>query len=253
MKFYIAGFMLLLLTLTVGCSDSTLTNDNTQSAIRNVKTHLLAHDRTEEQEQDRNRKPTELIAFSEIRPGMKVLDVGAGGGYMTEILSAAVGPNGSVYSQNTPFAKDFQDGNYIAPLYNRTRNNRLPNVKIKIWDMNAFPTDLHLDAAFWGTNLHDFVSADNSKVLAILDTIKHALKPGGTLVITDHVGVKGKDNAAWHRVEPGLIEMLLERAGFKNIEHSDLYRNNADPHNISVFDPQIRGTTDRYLVKAIAP
>jgi hypothetical protein len=35
-----------------------------------------------------------------LRPGMKVLDMGAGGGYSTELLARAVAPGGVVYGQN---------------------------------------------------------------------------------------------------------------------------------------------------------
>ena len=37
-----------------------------------------------------------------LRPGMKVLDMGAGGGYSTELLARAVAPVGIVYGQNPP-------------------------------------------------------------------------------------------------------------------------------------------------------
>ncbi len=37
-----------------------------------------------------------------MHPGMKVLDMGAGRGYSTELIARAVGPNGMVYGQNPP-------------------------------------------------------------------------------------------------------------------------------------------------------
>ena len=51
---------------------------------------------------DLRRKPAELLAFMAIRPGMVALDVSAGGGYTTELLARAIGPQGRVYGQSQP-------------------------------------------------------------------------------------------------------------------------------------------------------
>jgi predicted methyltransferase len=50
---------------------------------------------------DQRRKPELLLAFTGVRPGMKVLDMGAGGGYSTELLARATGPGGTVYAQDS--------------------------------------------------------------------------------------------------------------------------------------------------------
>src|SRR5882672_3586645 len=57
---------------------------------------------------DAGRKPEQIMAFYDIRPGMKIADIFAGGGYMTELFSRAVGPTGKVFSQNGPFPPQFQ-------------------------------------------------------------------------------------------------------------------------------------------------
>src|SRR5262245_43205296 len=62
---------------------------------------IAASDRTAaDRETDKRRDPVKLLAFIGARPGMKVLDMGAGGGYSTELLARAVAPNGVVYGQN---------------------------------------------------------------------------------------------------------------------------------------------------------
>ncbi|TMA46172.1 MAG: hypothetical protein E6J82_00440 [Deltaproteobacteria bacterium] len=59
---------------------------------------------------DPGRKPAEMLDFLDVRPGMKVEDLGAGGGYTTELIARSVGPSGAVYMQNDPrwlsFLKD---------------------------------------------------------------------------------------------------------------------------------------------------
>src|SRR5580658_4607907 len=61
---------------------------------------LAAPDRSDADRQaDQRRDPLPLLKFAEPRPGMKVLDMGAGGGYSTELMARAVAPNGVVYGQ----------------------------------------------------------------------------------------------------------------------------------------------------------
>ena len=57
-----------------------------------------APDRTDaDRALDKGRHPGELLAFFGLRPGMHVAELGAGGGYTTELLARAVGPGGKVW------------------------------------------------------------------------------------------------------------------------------------------------------------
>src|SRR5882672_9376382 len=51
---------------------------------------------------DKRRDPMPFLAFAGLMPSMKVLDMGAGAGYSTELVARAVGPTGTVYGQNPP-------------------------------------------------------------------------------------------------------------------------------------------------------
>jgi predicted methyltransferase len=63
---------------------------------------IAAPDRTDADRQvDRRRDPLKLLVFAAPRPGMKVLDMGAGGGYSSELMARAVAPSGVVYAQNS--------------------------------------------------------------------------------------------------------------------------------------------------------
>src|SRR5882672_1676848 len=55
-----------------------------------------------DRETDQRRNPELLLAFTGARPGMRVLDMGAGGGYSTELLARSVAPGGTVYAQFPP-------------------------------------------------------------------------------------------------------------------------------------------------------
>ena len=61
---------------------------------------LAAPDRSDNDRQaDKRRDPLPFLQFAAPRPGMKVLDMGAGGGYSTELMARAVAPNGKVYGR----------------------------------------------------------------------------------------------------------------------------------------------------------
>src|SRR5262245_31512644 len=55
-----------------------------------------------DRENDKRRKPEQMLAFIGLRPGMVALDVVAGGGYTTELLARGIGPSGRVFGQAQP-------------------------------------------------------------------------------------------------------------------------------------------------------
>ena len=73
---------------------------------------------------DSSRMPLEVLAFAGIEEGMTILEMEAGGGYYTEILSRAVGSNGRVIRQNPPAINSF----FSEEADVRLANNRLTNV-----------------------------------------------------------------------------------------------------------------------------
>ena len=81
----------------------------TQPQLTERDYHWLVHspDRTDtDRANDQRRKPEKLLAFYGVRPGMRVLDVGASAGYNTELLARAVGEKGQVYAHNNKFFMD---------------------------------------------------------------------------------------------------------------------------------------------------
>ena len=63
---------------------------------------VAAPDRSDVDRQvDRRRQPAKLLAFADVREGMKVLDMEASAGYSTELLARTVAPTGVVYAQDS--------------------------------------------------------------------------------------------------------------------------------------------------------
>jgi predicted methyltransferase len=104
-------------------------------------------------------------------------------------------------------------------------------------------------------DMHDsfFGPADLSKVnKAIFD----ALKPGGIYFVMDHAAASGsglRDTETLHRIDPAVVKKEVTAAGFVLEAESDALRNPADNHTAKVFDPAIRGKTDKFLFRFRKP
>ena len=186
---------------------------------------------------------------------MTALDVGAYAGYTTEMLAAAVGPGGRVYSHNTETVLyRYADGYYERTMKERLANNRLPNVVLHLREYDDLGLEEEIDFAFLGNLIHDFHNRDGREsTAAFLASIKAALKPGGILGVTDHVGVAGRDNKALHRIEPDIARRLLREAGFVIEAESDLLASDDDDHSLMVYNDAIYLKTDRFMIRARKP
>ncbi|MCH8058988.1 MAG: hypothetical protein IIA11_00875 [Proteobacteria bacterium] len=52
-----------------------------------------------------------------------------------------------------------------------------------------------------------------------------------------------------HRIDPSIVITELEAVGFELEAKSDLLRTMEDDHSKGVFDPTIRGRTDRFMLR----
>ena len=70
---------------------------------------VAASDRSDADRQtDVRRDPVKLLGFIGVTTGQTVLDMGAGGGYSTELMARAVGPSGKVYGQDDKARERFE-------------------------------------------------------------------------------------------------------------------------------------------------
>lgn len=217
---------------------------------------VASADRSEEdQARDAQRKPTEVLEFLGLQSGDVVLDVWAASGWYTEVLSVAVGPDGHVISQNPPQVLQFRDGQNDKALTARLADGRLANVE----RLDGALVDSSIEAGsvdfvMTALNFHDMYNKQGSdSALAILKTIHAALKSGGVLGLVDHVGSADADNNSIHRIDPALARKAAFDAGFVLEAESDLLANAEDDHSKMVFDPSLRGNTDRFILRLRKP
>lgn len=204
---------------------------------------------------DAGRRPADVVEFLGIGEGMRVMDIMAAGGYYTEVLSLAVGADGQVVAHNPPAFLQFRDGANEKAISARLADNRLPNVARLNKDFADFAAgDGPLDAALTALNFHDIYNRNGAEAAtAALRAVAGVLRPGGVIGIIDHVGEAGYDNTALHRIEISKVLESIEAAGLVVDSDSDILRNEADDHTLSVFDQAVRGKTDRFLLKVTKP
>ncbi len=209
----------------------------------------------EDRARDASRKPAEVVEFLGVEPGMRVLDAIAAGGWYTEVLSIAVGPEGRVVAQNPDFALEYGGGRNDKALTARLADDRLPNVTRLDKNFSGMSAaDGPFDAAITALNFHDVYNGMGPEAAAsFLGALYDVLKPGGVLGITDHVGVAGNDNEGLHRIEKATVIDAAESAGFELVGESDVLQNPADDHTQPVFSDGIRGKTDRFVLKFRKP
>jgi predicted methyltransferase len=80
------------------------------------------------------------------------------------------------------------------------------------------------------------------------------LKPGGSYVIIDHAAAAGSgtsDAQSLHRIEPASVREEVEAAGFALDAESSILVDKNDAHALKVFDPSIKGETDRFAYRFV--
>src|SRR6202043_3072361 len=110
--------------------------------------------RDADREVDARRHPAEVIAFSGVKPGDKVVDLIPGSGYFTKVFSKAVGPKGHVYMiWPDEYAKEAQPD----PVKNaELAKAGYSNTSVILQPGAAFATPEPVDLVFTVQNYHDY-------------------------------------------------------------------------------------------------
>ena len=276
---------LVLLTATLlllsGCAS--LSQDQIAQIVANPD--RSAADKTN----DVRRKPEAMLAFIGIKPGMVALDLSAGGGYTTELLARAVGPNGRVYGQSaprpapgaparppvapeggaapaavppalasaTPAAPAVPRPTSPQALEARAKNPAVSHIVAVVQPFEApVPPELASSAIDLVTlmfNYHDLghMGVDRDRMNR---AVFAALKTGGIYVIADHSGRTGtgiSEAGTLHRIEEAFLVKEVEAAGLKLVAQGNFMRNPADPRDKNTPNPPM--PKDEFVVKFVKP
>jgi predicted methyltransferase len=211
---------------------------------------------TADHERDVWAKPAVVLNFLGARPGMQVIDYLAGDGYYSELLARIVGAKGRV----TVFNNAGYAGYVGKELAERYANHRVPHSLLRVAEIAVLKLQPRsLDAALFVMSYHDVyfkpqgAAGPMGDAATMVANLRTALKPGGVVVVQDHVASDGIDPVETvnklHRIDPKVVIRTFEQAGFKLEARDETFANSADDHSKLVFDPTIRHKTDQFLLR----
>jgi len=209
---------------------------------------------------DASRKPAEVIEFARIKPGETVMDIWPGSGYWTRLFSDVVGPTGKVYSYIPAEIADFK-GDPVGVIKKLATEPGRGNV-VEVSDPLASPPPPQfegvLDVAFTFENYHDTYDPfmKGADVAGFNRAVFKLLKHGGYYVVIDHAAPAGSGLSETnhnHRIDPATARAEIEKAGFVFDGESKVLANPDDPRTALVFDPSIKGKTDRFAYRFRKP
>lgn len=209
----------LLIFLLAGCSSMQPGLSPERAAAVVASPDRTAADRTN----DQRRKAAEMLAFIGVQEGWNALDISAAGGYTTELLARAVGPNGRVYGQ-----RPRPDPRLRVEERAKTVTNIVPVVRPFNDPVPPEASSNKLDLVTLMFNYHDFANVDRA---AMNRAVFNALKPGGFYVIADHSGRPGTGMSEYntlHRIEESFLRREVEAAGFQLAGEGNFNRNPGD-------------------------
>ena len=179
---------------------------------------------------DAKRQPAEFLAFAQVTPGMKALDLGAGAGATATLLAAAVTQDGEVWAHNSRVWPE---------LDARVIGGAMPNMRLLVGPFeNPIPKNLPpLDLITLNMAYHDVATFLPNRA-AMNQRLFAALKPGGHLVIIDNAGKPGSglsETATLHRIDEETVVADMIQAGFTLDARSDYLRAPSDTRELPYY------------------
>ena len=203
-------------------------------------------------------RQSELIQFARVAAGSTVIDVYPGDGDWTRIFSDIAGPEGRVYSFVPAEVAHFKN-DPVGRMRALAKEPGRKNVEAVSADLVAMPAVTQpADVVWLHLFYHDLhtslIQANGATAARFNRAVYERLKPGGFYVIVDHAAAAGSgtsETQSLHRIEPASVRAEVEVAGFVLDAESTTLATKADSHSVKVFDPSIKGETDRFAYRFV--
>lgn len=171
-----------------------------------------------------------------------------------------MGPGGRVYSFVPAEVAHFNN-DPVGRMRTLAKELGRENVEVLSADLVALPEATQpVDVLWLHLFYHDLhtalIQARGATAGQFNRAVYERLRPGGFYVIVDHsaaVGAGASAAQSLHRIEPAFVREEVEAAGFVLDAESTLLANKDDTHSIKVFDPSIKGETDRFAYRFVKP
>jgi predicted methyltransferase len=186
------------------------------------------------------------------------MDVWPGHGDWTRLFSDIVGPKGRVYSFVPAELAHFKS-DPVGQMRALAKEPGRENVEVVSADLLALPeSSQSLDVVWLHLFYHDLHTAllqtKGATPAGFNRAVYERLEPAGLYVIVDHVAATGTGASraeSLHRIDPAVVRKEVETAGFVLDAESTALANKDDPHSNKVFDPSIKGETDRFTYRFV--
>ncbi len=203
-------------------------------------------------------KSSELIRFAGVKSGSTVIDIYPGDGDWTRLFSDVVGPKGRVYSFIPGEVAHFKN-DPVGRMQALAKEPGRENVEVVSADALALtnvtqPLDVLWLHLFYHDLHTELMQAKGATATDFNRAVYERLKPRGFYVIVDHAAAAGtgtNDSPSLHRIDPATVRTEVEAAGFVLDEQTALLTNGDDPHAVKVFDPSMKGKTDRFAFRFV--
>ena len=193
---------------------------------------------------DNYRHPYETLSFFKITPSMQVLELAAGGGWYTEILSPYLRDAGSLtVTHNNPESGAYAKRSRLAFDKKIQSNSLFEGVTVVTMGEPLQPQSKDLVLTF--RNLHNWLARDTMK--ATMLEAYDALKPGGHFGVVEHRAPEG--SSMEYMTTSGYVSQSLaievaESVGFTLVETSEINANSKDtkdhPKGVWTLPPSYR-------------
>ncbi|MCW8879485.1 MAG: hypothetical protein OQJ89_12485 [Kangiellaceae bacterium] len=243
-------YALLALTLAItGCEKAPVVPKNDyEKAVYNE------HRPDADRDQDERRKPAAILEFSRVKPGMKVADFQAGGGYYSDVFSHYLGEKGKVFLHNVP--KKASRDDIKAKVKKRLANNPLKNIESVQGELNDFVFPAKVDLVLLSKVFHDLyvpekTSEREQTIEAFFNQLKANLDDSGKVLLIDHSAPSDSGisiTSKTHRIDPKFVIEVFRQQGFNLVAQSDALSVAYDDKTLNIWDSKVRNNTDRFIL-----
>ncbi len=201
----------------------------------------------------------DLLTFLDVRPGMRVAELTAGGGYLTELLSRTVGASGQVFANEPPsLVARTTVSSALRERLSRSVNTPVTRVDREL--ASPLPARArNLDLVYLALPYRT-VEALGVRTSEMNRAAFEALAPGGAYVVLDFRprmnGPSAVNLHALHAQESTNVRRQVEAAGFVFVTEGRFLRNDANPNEwdaILASNPTPLEEQDRFLLEFVRP